>query len=253
MRSGEVKSTARQAAACVAANQDTFNLLVRLRGSNQGVHLLSPAIFSQEKINFFQQGREGKVDVRELKIFSGGILDGRKGVAIALMGLAKARQKGVKFLYRIAGGGPERAYLQRVARNLGIQDWVIFQESLAQREYQKELAQTHLFLLPSLREHTGLSLLEAMLSGCVPIVADCGGPGHFVGSDRGFKIPLLQPAAMAELLCERLVTIYSKPQILAVLGSRASQYVSENFTRAAYLNGISAIYEKARSASRACR
>lgn len=251
-RSGEVKSTARLAAACVAANQDTFNFLVQLRGSNLGVHLLSPAIFSQEKINFFQQGREGKADKRELKIFSGGILDGRKGVSIALMALARARQKGVKFFYRVAGGGPERAHLQRVARNLGIQDRVIFQESLAHSEYQKELAQTHLFLLPSLREHTGLSLLEAMLSGCVPIVADCGGPGHFVGPDRGFKIPLMEPNAMAELLCGLLEKIYRQEEILAPLGSQASRYVAENFTTASYLEGISGIYKEAKSASRAC-
>lgn len=49
-----------------------------------------------------------------------------------------------------------------------------------QAGYWKELAASHVFLLPSLGESSGLTMMEAMLAGCAPFVADCGGPAHIV-------------------------------------------------------------------------
>jgi glycosyltransferase involved in cell wall biosynthesis len=43
-----------------------------------------------------------------------------------------------------------------------------------------ELRAAHIYLLPSLRDSAGITLAEAMLAGCVPVVADCAGPGEIV-------------------------------------------------------------------------
>ena len=74
-------------------------------------------------------------------------------------------------------------------------------------DYLKELGESHVFLLPSLRESAGITMMEAMLAGCVPVVADCGGPAHIVTDDCGWKIPVGGRAGMIDALAEAIATL----------------------------------------------
>jgi len=46
-----------------------------------------------------------------------------------------------------------------------------------------------------------------MLAGCVPVVADGGGPGFMVTEDCGFKIPVSSRRRMVAQLAETLIAI----------------------------------------------
>ena len=48
------------------------------------------------------------------------------------------------------------------------------------------------FCMPSIETY-GLAILEAMSSGCVPLVADFNGPGEIVQPGTGLKVPLETP------------------------------------------------------------
>jgi glycosyltransferase involved in cell wall biosynthesis len=240
-----IRATAQNAAYCLAANEETKKILLDLRGQKAGVEVMSPAMFWPERMKSLQTGVLSKPGAQPLRIFAGGNLEGRKGVAIALQALAIARNEGVDFVFRLGGYGPERTHLQNLARELGLEDRVIFGDSLSGNDYLNELHKSHLYLLPSLREHTGLTLLEAMLAGCVPIVANGGGPGSIVAGDRGFKIAVSDPAKMAAEIAEVICLLARDPGLRAKLGREASRFVATEYSAKNYQASMAEIYRKA--------
>jgi glycosyltransferase involved in cell wall biosynthesis len=166
-------------------------------------------------------------------------------VAVALKALAIANNEGVDFVYRLGGYGPERMHLQNLTRELGIEDRVTFGDSLSGDDYLNELRKSHLYLLPSLREHTGLTLLEAMLAGCVPIVANGGGPGSIVAGDRGFKVAVSDPAKMAADIAEAICLLAKDPGLRGKLGGEASRFVATEYSAKNYQNCMAEFYRKA--------
>jgi glycosyltransferase involved in cell wall biosynthesis len=243
--SPRIRATAQNAAFCLAANEDTKKLLLALRGQKSGVEVMSPAMFLPERIKSLQAGVLLKPEVKPLRIFAGGNLEGRKGVAIALQALAIAKNQGVDFVFRLGGYGPERMHLQNLAKELGIEDRVTFGDSLSGDDYLNELRKSHLYLLPSLREHTGLTLLEAMLAGCVPIVANGGGPGSIVSGNRGFKIAVSDPGKMAAEIVEVICLLARDPGLRGKLGVEASRFAATEYSVKNYQNRMAEIYRKA--------
>jgi len=243
--SPKIRATAQKAAFCLAANEETKGLLIGLRGQKVGVEVMSPAMFWPERIQNLQAGSLSKPDGRPLRIFAGGNLEGRKGVAVALKALAIAKNQGVDFVYRLGGYGPERAHLQKLAKELGLEDRIIFGDSLSGDDYLNELRKSHLYLLPSLREHTGLTLLEAMLAGSVPIVANGGGPGSIVAENRGFKIAISNPGKMVAEIAEVICLLARDPRLREKLGGEASRFVATEYSAKNYQNRMAEIYRKA--------
>jgi len=243
--SPSIRATAQNAAYCLAANEETKKVLLDLRGQKAGVQVMSPAMFWPERMKSLQTGVLSKPGAQPLRIFAGGNLEGRKGVAIALQALAIARNEGVDFVFRLGGYGPERTHLQNLARELGLEDRVIFGDSLSGEDYLNELHKSHLYLLPSLREHTGLTLLEAMLAGCVPIVIKSGGPGTIVAENRGFKIAVSDPGKMANEIAETICMLAKDRGLREKLGQEASRFVGAEYSVKNYQNQMADIYRKA--------
>ncbi len=92
--------------------------------------------------------------------------------------------------FTIVGDGPERAYLERLCRELGINEAVTFTGSLSHSEAIERVAAADVLVFPSIREFGGGVVFEALACGAVPIVSDYGGPGDIVHSAIGFKVPL---------------------------------------------------------------
>ena len=243
--SPRVRATARNAAFCLATNKETMKLLIALRGQKNGVEVMSPAMFWPEQMQRLQVGAFSKPITKPLRIFAGGTLQGSKGVAVALKALAIAKKQGVDFLYRLGGYGQEVGHLRNLAMELGIEDRVIFGDSLSGDDYLNELRKSHLYLLPSLRENIGLTLLEAMLAGCVPIVAKGGGPGSIVGENRGFAIPVGKPEKMTAEIAEVICLLARDPGLREKLGGEASRFVATEYSAKNYQDRMAEIYRKA--------
>jgi glycosyltransferase involved in cell wall biosynthesis len=201
----EVHRCARNAFHILAAHREAVAHLSLLRRTTEGISVLSYYSFSPERIEAIARRDFPVRRGRLLKIFAAGNLEGRKGVAVALHGLAQAKQKGVKFSYRITSRGPEFKHLQRLAKHLGIAEEVDLGRQMPREDYIRELQDTDLYLLPSLHEGGGLTMMEAMLAGCVPIVAACGGPGTTVTNECGVSVPVTTPKQMTAEIADAVV------------------------------------------------
>jgi glycosyltransferase involved in cell wall biosynthesis len=241
--SASVRSCLRKASHVLAANRETFSLVAKIRGADSQISMLNPGFYSAALIEDFSRYASVRKMDGPLRLFAGGNLEGRKGVSLALMALARAKHQGVDFHYRLGGGGPEREYLERLAARLGLADNVIFGEALVADRYREELGATHIFLLPSLRESAGLTMMESMLAGCVPIVADCGGPAHIVTDDCGYKLSLSNPRELVNALTSLIVHIDRHREIIFSKGRAASERIASYCSEENYRQTIYRIYE----------
>ena len=237
-----VRNCLRRAAHVFAANLETEQLVKAMRGSDQGVSLLQPGFYSREAIADFSRFDTGKSMAGPLRLFAGGNMEGRKGVALALAALARVKRNGVDFIYRLAAGGPEIPHLKQLAARLGLQREVLFTENLRGEDYRRELGATHVYLLPSFRESTGLTMMEAMLAGCVPVVADSGGPGFIVTDECGYKIPVVSREQMVGQLTAVITAIGRDRKIISEKGPAARKRVATAFSAENYRKSVNAVY-----------
>lgn len=77
---------------------------------------------------------------------------------------------GIHVRLEIAGDGPERGRLERLARRLELDGCVRFWGALTPPEVKSLLARSHFFVLPSLLEAFGIAALEAR-AAALPVVA----------------------------------------------------------------------------------
>jgi glycosyltransferase involved in cell wall biosynthesis len=238
-----VRGCLRGATHVFVANMETKRLVESLRGSARGVVELSPGFYSETQIQSFTRFVSGKELGGPLRLFAAGNMEGRKGVALALAALAKAKKRGVKFQYRLGAHGPEIAHLKQVAVRLGLQDDVFFADNLRGEAYQQELGRIHIFLLPSFRESAGLTMMESMLAGVVPVVAEGGGPETIVTDQCGYKIPVTNPRQMVQQLAETIIALDQNRQLIADKGRAASARIATHFSEENYRNTINAVYQ----------
>ncbi|MCT0226814.1 glycosyltransferase family 4 protein [Synechococcus sp. CS-1331] len=82
----------------------------------------------------------------------------------------------------IIGSGPERQSLEQLARELDIDDSVLFVGPLQGSALVDLLNQNEVMVIPSIwREPFGIVALEGLACGCVPLVSDGGGLVDAVG------------------------------------------------------------------------
>lgn len=109
-----------------------------------------------------------------------------KAFSLAVRALAGVVDLPVRLL--VAGEGPERMRLERLAQRLGVSDRVTFLGMLPREAFLDRLADSDVLLFPSLHDECPLVVVEAMSQGTVPIVLDVGGPATLVGS-IGYVVP----------------------------------------------------------------
>lgn len=244
----EVRSGLRHAYHIFAAHEEAVPLLAELRGTAQGISVLSYYSFMPENIaSFARPAWTVRPRNEPLKILAGGNLEGRKGVAIALQGLALAKKAGANFRYRITGRGPEQAHLESLAASLDIREEVIIGQGFSREDYLRELRETDLYLLPSLREGGGLTMMEAMLAGCVPIVANAGGPGTAVAEGCGVRISIQSPEQMAADIAEAVLKFDNNRKLISEIGPAAAHHVAQQYSHERFITAIVQVYENALS------
>ena len=85
-------------------------------------------------------------------------------------------------------------------------------------------------------------MMEAMLAGCVPIVADCGGPGQIVTEACGWKIPVNSRSGMIDALVQAIATTDRNRELLRQKGSLASQRIAAGFSEDGYRRTVNEAY-----------
>ena len=70
--------------------------------------------------------------------------------------------------------------LQRITQKLGLKDRVKFFPDASRLEMNQILKNAKIYLHTMIGEHFGISIVEAMAMGCLPVVHNSGGPKEFV-------------------------------------------------------------------------
>jgi glycosyltransferase involved in cell wall biosynthesis len=242
-----VRRCLRHAAHIFAASVETERLVKAIRGSDTGISRLSPGFYTAEQVAAYSRFVSQKSVTGPLRLFASGNLSGHKGLAMALKALAIAKSRGANFRYHLGAGGPEIPHLKNMAAKLGISNEMVFGGPMSPQDYQRELGNTDIYLLPSLRESAGLTMMEAMLSGCVPLVADCGAPSFIVSDECGYKISVSSQSRIIEQIANVVLALDRDRKIVAQKGALASKRIATHFTEEHYRQAVNAVYRSVRS------
>ena len=160
-----------------------------------------------------------------------------KGIEFLIQAASMLARFDRRFLIAIAGSGPQRAALEQLSRNLGVEDRVVF---LGFREDVSDLlAASDLIVLPSFREGLSIALLEAMAAG-KPIIATNIG-SHKELASQG-DIASLVPPGDPSALSESILRLARDPILMARLGTRARALFERDYTEQRMLNEYKALY-----------
>lgn len=231
----------RETSVVFAANEETEVFLKPFRAGRYLVRLPIVSI-SSEKAAEFRRPQGKHAESGPLKLFAGGNIEGRKGVSVALRALAKAGARGLDYRYTVAGGGPEIPMLRKLAQDLGIAANVIFHPGFHGKEYINALHDHHIYFLPSFRESTPVTLLEAYLAGCYPVVADTSAQGEIVRLAGGTAVPMTDLEGLAQGLADALLQCDADRAQLTTENEKSLAILAEYFHSDRYDREIAAAY-----------
>jgi glycosyltransferase involved in cell wall biosynthesis len=120
----------------------------------------------------------------------------------------------------IAGDGPLRPSLKKLAQDLKIADQVVFLGQVHPDEIPKLLTRAHIFVRPSCSEGLGSSFLEAMAAGLPVIGTPVGGiPDFLKDGETGLFCEPGNPKSIAAAI-KRLLDDASLRERLAINGQK---------------------------------
>jgi glycosyltransferase involved in cell wall biosynthesis len=247
IRNKSILRCARNACAIPVPHHQACDFLSELRGRSEGVEVCHNFFFPDSRMDELKPKRINLETPRPLRAFGAGNLEGRKGVAIALQAIAEAKRRGVRVEYHVTSQGPELSHLKKLAEKLKINDQVVLGKRFEADDFAEALGTFDLCLLPSLRDGAGLSIMEAMLAGCVPIVADWCGPAEFVTEECGFKVLVTNPKRMSQDIADILCKLDSNRHLLKTLGTAAGVRIRDSYNERQFLDSMNMIYKLARS------
>ena len=166
----------------------------------------------------------------------------QKGVHVLIEAFAACLKVHPTASLVIAGDGPSRPRLERLARALGIGERVRFLGSVPHVHLGPIYANMDIFAFPSFGEGFGLALLEAMAWG-KPIVASrvMAIPEIVLDGETGFLMPPSDPAGLARALLRLL----GDEALRLRMGAAGRRRVEEAFTVERMARETASVYEEA--------
>jgi len=167
------------------------------------------------------------------------ILRRKKGHHVLLEAIPSIveRVPGVQFLF--AGDGPQRENLERRINELGLGGRVIFLG--LRRDVERILKAIDLFVLPTLEEALGTSILEASAMGKAVVSTDVGGVPEVVEHGR---TGLLVKADDSRALAGAVTRLLGDPATRDAMGREGRRMVRERFTIEKMVEGMHDLYER---------
>jgi colanic acid/amylovoran biosynthesis glycosyltransferase len=126
--------------------------------------------------------------------------------------------------YRLIGSGPLESSLRRQARQLDLEDVVVFCGQCSRSGVVNELCQSDIFLLPSVDEGFGTVLLEAQSSQLPVVATRTGGIPEAVGDDAS----TLVESRDIEAMTNALIALIQNPEQRKAMGKTGRRFVVDN-------------------------
>ncbi|MBI2985720.1 MAG: glycosyltransferase family 4 protein [Deltaproteobacteria bacterium] len=153
------------------------------------------------------------------------VLEERKGHRFLLEAGALLKRQGHQLKYRFAGTGSQRQSLEQIARGLGLGEDVEFVGFVS--DIASFLSTIDVFVLPSLYEGLGVSVLEAMAAGKPVVATRVGGLPEVVDDTiTGLLVPHKDPRALAGAIA----VLATRQGLAQEMGEKGSGRVLQYFT-----------------------
>ena len=204
----------RHAHLVLATNQDTLNMARQL-GARRLEYCLDCALPSDFAPNRYPQRPER----REMTLIWVGHLMPNKALLLALEALAQVDAR-LPVRLQILGSGLLRAHLDRWLQELNLQERVAYLGQVEWTEVKGILLASDALLFTSLRDSSGVQVLEAMALGLPVITLDHQGAGDMVSSETGMKVPVTTPEETAAGLAAAIEHLYHNPEARHEFGRR---------------------------------
>ena len=160
-----------------------------------------------------------------------------KGMDLVVPAFAIAAEQNPRLRLVVAGDGSQRPLMEAQAREAGIADRVEFLGRQPQSALPAVYDRVDILLMPSRSEGFGLTAIEGMARGCVPVVSEVGGLPEVVTPGTG----LLHPSEDVAALAERIVRLAADPTLLSTLSAAALRR-ARVFSPSAYAAQIKQLY-----------
>ena len=162
-------------------------------------------------------------DTSNLNLLTVARLVEKKGLEYSLKAVASIYNR-KKIIYRIIGDGPLKGSLRTLAKNLGIENQVIFSGAQTRDDVIKAMSNADIFLLNSITAQDGdmegvpVSLIEAQVMG-LPVVSTyhAGIPELVIDGETGF----LTEEKDVSIISERLEKLISNPHLRKAFSDNA--------------------------------
>lgn len=146
-----------------------------------------------------------------------------KGLPLLLEAASILKREGREFEVRIAGDGPDRAKLERLAQELDLSDRLIVTGFLDTKALRLSLEDVEAVVMPSVWEETaGLAAMEQMMRGRIVIASDIGGLSELLGTS-GLKFQPKDVAGLASRLRQVLDNTSFLTRVAIQAGDKAAQ------------------------------
>ncbi|MEW6324889.1 MAG: glycosyltransferase family 4 protein [Nitrospirota bacterium] len=175
----------------------------------------------------------------------------RMGLELLIRAMAGVAPAVKEAMLVIGGEGMLRPSLDRLIRELGLQERVRLAGFIPEVDLPRCYQAADLFILPTLQlEGFGLVTLEALASG-LPVLGTRAGatPEILTGLDPQWLFDEAAPAAMARRMIEQAQALVRQPPLAAALARRCRRYIEGNYTWTRHLDRLEALYEEIRQPS----
>ncbi|WP_368731575.1 glycosyltransferase family 4 protein [Calderihabitans maritimus] len=126
----------------------------------------------------------------------------------------------------VVGDGPERAYLEKLTKELGMENHVRFEGAVGRKEIPKYFAAADIFLSLYDWSNVGNPLLEAMMAGKCIVTLNNGDTGKFI--ENGYNGVLLEYEELQKLP-EVIKRLLADEGCRKQLGKNARRFAKEYF------------------------
>jgi glycosyltransferase involved in cell wall biosynthesis len=149
-----------------------------------------------------------------------------KGVPVLLGASKRLFEEGYRFQLKIVGDGPQRAELETMVRDFGLDAYTSFLGTVPVERVSQTLGTAQVVVMPSVWEDVApLVAIEQMMQGRLVIASDIGGLGETVDG-AGLKFPPGDEAKLAE----HMRWILEDPSRARELGLEAAKIASKRYT-----------------------
>lgn len=141
-----------------------------------------------------------------------------KGMDLVIPAFAEVIKQGYKAKFMVVGDGSIKKEMEKQSVELGVSNFIEWKGRTEQSKLQECYDQIDILLMPSRSEGFGLTAIEGMARGCVPVVSDTGGLPEVVQNNVS---GLLHKTEDIKDLADKIVSLCENRKMLECLSKKA--------------------------------